>query len=163
MPVLALFLAATIVLTDQLLKLLVTVALKPIGSVTAIPHLLDLTYVENQGAAFGMMQNQRWFFIVMTSIVMIFFIYLMVSGRIHSKMLWAASILILGGGIGNLIDRIFLGYVIDYLQLSFFPPVCNFADYSITAGVVLLIVYIFFFSSAHEKKQDHSLDVEATK
>ena len=163
MPVIALFLAATIVLTDQLLKLLVVFALKPVGAVTAIPHLLDLVYVENQGMAFGMLQNQRWFFIIATTIVMLFFIYLIVSGRIHSKLMWAAAILIVGGGIGNLIDRIFLGYVIDYLQLSFFPPVCNFADYSISIGVVLFLVYVIFFSGSHEKKEKKLSPPEAAQ
>lgn len=66
--------------------------------------------------------------------------------------MFAASIaLIVGGGIGNLIDRIFLGYVVDYLQLSFFPPVCNFADYCVVAGTALLMVYILFFSDAMNK------------
>ena len=55
--------------------------------------------------------------------------------------------------IGNLIDRVLYGYVIDYLSLSFFPPVCNFADYAITIGVILLVVYIFFFSDSFKKKE----------
>ena len=57
-----------------------------------------------------------------------------------------AAALIIGGGLGNLFERIFLGYVVDYLSLSFFSPVCNFADYCITAGTVCLIVYLLFFS-----------------
>ena len=61
-------------------------------------------------------------------------------------------ILIIGGGIGNLIDRVLYGYVIDYLSLSFFPPVCNFTDYAITIGVILLVVYIFFFSDSFKKR-----------
>ena len=59
---------------------------------------------------------------------------------------------IIGGGIGNLIDRIFYGYVIDYISLSFFPPVCNFADYCITVGTVLLMVYVLFFSEVGKKE-----------
>ena len=61
--------------------------------------------------------------------------------------------MIIGGGIGNLIDRVFLGYVIDYIQLSFFPPVCNFADYCITAGTILFVIYIFFVSDFFQKKE----------
>ena len=68
------------------------------------------------------------------------------------KFFYICSALIVGGGIGNLIDRIFYGYVIDYLSLSFFPPVCNFADYCITAGTVMLIIYVMFF--AESKKAD---------
>ena len=61
---------------------------------------------------------------------------------------WIALVLLLiiGGGLGNLFERVFLGYVTDYLSLSFFPPICNFADYCITAGTVCLIVYLLFFS-----------------
>ena len=61
-------------------------------------------------------------------------------------MFTASAILLIGGGIGNLIDRIFLGYVIDYLSISFFPPVCNFADYCITVGTGLLLIYMIFIS-----------------
>ena len=64
------------------------------------------------------------------------------------------DVVIIGGGIGNLIDRIRLSYVIDYLQLSFFSPVCNFADYCITAGTVMLVVYLLFFSNLDKKKKD---------
>ncbi|RGH89804.1 signal peptidase II [Ruminococcus bromii] len=66
--------------------------------------------------------------------------------------------LIIGGGIGNLIDRIFYGFVVDYISVSFFPPVCNFADYCITVGTLLLIVYVLFFSNVmkSEKKVNKS-------
>lgn len=153
MPILALFLSATIILTDQLIKCLVVYALKPVGTVTAIPGLLDFTYVENRGAAFGMLENQRWFFIAATILVMGFFVILLFRKSTKSKLLVSSIVLILGGGIGNLIDRIFLGYVVDYLQLSFFPPVCNFADYSVVAGTILLMVYILFFSEASNKEK----------
>ena len=65
---------------------------------------------------------------------------------------------IIGGGIGNLIDRIFYGFVVDYISVSFFPPVCNFADYCITVGTLLLIVYVLFFSNVmkSEKKVNKS-------
>ncbi len=151
MPILALFVAASIVLTDQLMKYLVVYALKPVGTVTVIPGLLDFTYVENRGAAFGILENQRWFFIVATILVMVLLVVLLFRKGGTSKMFAASIALIVGGGIGNLIDRIFLGYVVDYLQLSFFPPVCNFADYCVVAGTALLMVYILFFSDAMNK------------
>ena len=59
---------------------------------------------------------------------------------------------LIGGGIGNLIDRIAYGYVVDYLSLTFFSPVCNFADYCITIGVILLAVYLLFFSDKKGRK-----------
>ena len=62
--------------------------------------------------------------------------------------------LMIGGAVGNMIDRIIRGFVIDFLKLSFFPPVCNFADYCLTVGAVLLLVYILFFSSIAEKNDE---------
>lgn len=153
LPVLALFLSATIIFSDQLIKYLVVYALKPVGTVTAIPGLLNLTYVENRGVAFGMMENQRWLIIIATVLVMAFLIFLLFRKTGKNKLFVASAVLIVGGGIGNLIDRIFLGYVIDYLQLTFFPPVCNFADYCVVAGTILLMVYILFFSDTLNKKE----------
>ena len=70
--------------------------------------------------------------------------YLVFVKKFESKIFNISVALIIGGGVGNLIDRIFLGYVVDYIQISFFPPVCNFADYCITAGTIILIIWLFF-------------------
>ncbi len=136
---------------DYILKILVINNLKPIGSITIIPNLFSLTYVENKGAAFGMLSNARWIFIVFTIIVLIFLIAFLFYKKPKSKMINISLILIIGGGIGNLIDRIFYGYVVDYLSLSFFSPVCNFADYCVTIGAFLLIIYLLFFSDYLKK------------
>ena len=64
--------------------------------------------------------------------------------------------MIIGGGVGNLIDRILNSYVVDYLSLTFFPPVCNFADYVIVVGVILLAVWFLFFSDKAENKEKGS-------
>ena len=70
----------------------------------------------------------------------------------------ATVILIIGGGIGNLIDRIFRGFVIDYLSLSFFPPICNFADYCITIGAVLFVLCILFQPDKKKKAEPEESD-----
>lgn len=158
MPFIILGLAVLAAVIDQIIKYFVNTNLKPVGSVDVIPNLFSLSYVENRGAAFGMLADARWIFIVFTVIVTAVFIVVVIKNRINSKLFAASAILIIGGGIGNLIDRIFLGYVIDYLSLSFFPPVCNFADYCITVGAVLLIIYMGFFSKAFDKKKDVSAD-----
>lgn len=137
---------------DYLIKILVMNNLKPVGSLTVIPGLFSLTYVENRGAAFGMLSNARWVFILFTILVIIALIYVVIKKRIESKLFNAAVILIIGGGIGNLIDRIFYGYVVDYLSVSFFPPVCNFADYCVTVGAALMVIYLLFFSDMFENK-----------
>lgn len=147
--------AALVVVADQVIKFFVSANLKPIGSTVAIPHLLDLVYVENRGVAFGMFKDMRWIFVALTSVVILVFIVMLIKNGNKSKLFSISAALIIGGGIGNLIDRVFLGYVIDYLQLSFFTPVCNFADYCISVGTVLLVVYLLFFSDMkYEKKID---------
>lgn len=143
--------AALVVVIDQVIKFFVSANLKPIGSTVAIPHLLDLVYVENRGVAFGMFKDMRWIFVALTSIVIVVFIILLIKNGNKSKFFSVSAALIIGGGIGNLIDRVFLGYVIDYLQLSFFSPVCNFADYCISIGTVLLVVYLLFFSDMKDE------------
>ncbi len=140
-----------LVLLDQLFKYLAYFYLQPVSSVEAIPYLLDLVYVENRGVAFGMFQDMQWLFITITSIVIVVFVVLLIKYYKKSRMFSVAATLIIAGGIGNLIDRVWHGFVIDYLQLSFFDPVCNFADYCITFGTVLLVVYLLFFSDKKEK------------
>ena len=130
----------------ELIRTLAVSRLDPHQSVTAIPGILDLTYSENTGVAFGLFQNGTLFFSITTSIVIVLLSILLIKNYKKSRLFSVAAALIIGGGLGNLYERIFLGYVVDYLKLSFFSPICNFADYCITAGTVCLIVYLLFFS-----------------
>lgn len=142
----SLIVCAILVVTDQVLKYFVTLNIKPGSSVTVINNFLSLTYHENEGAAFGILSQMRWLFISVTIILMIFLLVLMISKKSNSKLFYISTTLIVGGGIGNLIDRIHLGYVVDYIQISFFPPVFNFADVCVTVGTGLLLIYLLFFS-----------------
>ena len=151
MPIIALLLSAIAVAADQGIKLLVMQNLKPVGKVTAIHGFLDFFYLENRGAAFGILQNQRWFFVVLTIIISAAIIVALFKYNHHEFFSYAASILIIGGGIGNLIDRVFRGFVIDYISISFFSPIFNFADSCVTVGTVFLIIHILFFA---EKDQN---------
>ncbi len=154
MPFVAIIIGIVLAVVDQVIKYFVSLYLQPIGSVSVIDNLFKLTYVENKGVAFGMFSDMRWLFVALTSVLLFFIIFYMFKKRPSGKMFYIASGLIIGGGIGNLIDRVLYGYVIDYLSLSFFSPVCNFADYCITIGTALLIIYLLFFtnSSASSKK-----------
>lgn len=143
--------AALVVVIDQVTKYLIVTNVKPQGSSQVIPHLLDFVYSENRGVAFGLFQDATWLFIVLTSIVIVIFLFLLIKHYKTSKLFAVSSALIIGGGIGNLIDRIRLGYVVDFLQLSFFRPICNLADYAISIGTVLLIVYLIFFYRPKKK------------
>lgn len=146
MPFISLIVGAVLVIIDQIIKYFVSAYLQPVGSVSVIDNLFSLTYVENKGVAFGMFSDMRWVFVALTSVLLAIIIFYMFKKRPKGKFFYICAALIIGGGIGNLIDRIFYGYVIDYLSLSFFPPVCNFADYCITAGTIMLVSYLLFFS-----------------
>lgn len=160
---LVIILSAVIIVIDQIIKYLVLEFLAPVGSVTVINNLFSLVYVENRGAAFGIFQNQVWVFAIITLIMIAFFVYILVSGKIKGKLFTTSAILIIGGGIGNLIDRIFRGFVVDYLSISFFPPVCNFADYCITIGAVLFIISMFITSDKKSEKTLKSDSVNSDK
>ena len=144
MGILVLVISAAIVVLDQIFKYLAINNLKSVENVAVIDNLLYFTYLENRGAAFGIFSNQRWLFIIATVLAIILLVYLDFVKKFQSKIFNISVALITGGGVGNLIDRIFLGYVVDYIQISFFPPVCNFADYCITAGTIILIIWLFF-------------------
>lgn len=146
MPFISLIVGAVLVIIDQIIKYFISAYLQPVGSVSVIDNIFSLTYVENKGVAFGMFSDMRWIFVALTSILLVIIIFYMLKKRPKGKFFYVCAALIIGGGIGNLIDRIFYGYVIDYLSLSFFPPVCNFADYCITAGTIMLVIYLLFFS-----------------
>ena len=139
------FLVFVFVAVDQILKYIATANLKDAGDITVIPGFLQLVYIENSGAAFGILQNQRWFFIIFAVAMILVFVYLIKVRKINDRLFLVSAALIIAGGLGNFIDRLSLGYVIDYIKISFFPPVCNFADYCITFGVIILTFYILFF------------------
>lgn len=151
MPILALFLSAVLVAADQLLKFLVVQNLQPVGKITVIPGVFDLLYIENRGAAFGMLQNQQWFFIAVTTVVTLAIIFALFRYNHHEFFSYVASILIIGGGIGNLLDRIRLSYVVDYLSFSFFSAIFNFADCCVTVGTVCLVIHFLFFAERENK------------
>lgn len=150
----ALFLAVAAVTfgLDQLTKALAVAYLEPVGSVPLV-GFVRLTYVENRGAAFGVLQNQTLFFIVVGVVVVA---GLLASYRyLHTvpPLLNACLGLQLGGALGNLVDRIRQGYVVDFFDLTWWP-VFNVADSAIVVGVCVMAYYLLFASrraqSAHE-------------
>lgn len=146
MPFVMLLLSVLFIAIDQILKFLVVGYLKPAGVKTIFDGFLSLDYVENRGAAFSILQNQRWLFIVITVVISALLIYALFRYQHHEFFSYAASALIVGGGIGNLIDRVLHGYVVDYIHLSFFPAIFNFGDCCVTVGTVFLILHILFFT-----------------
>ena len=145
MLILSLILIAVGVAADKAVKFLVVENLRPDGVLTAIPGLLDFVYVENTGAAFGIFGKYTWILSVVTAVLIVVVLFCLLFYRNHSFFSRTAGILIVAGGIGNLIDRIRLEYVIDYIRVSFFPPVFNLADCFVVVGVILFFIHILFF------------------
>ncbi|MBQ8795427.1 MAG: signal peptidase II [Clostridia bacterium] len=153
--IIALLCAGIVVLIDQVSKALIVDNLVTEGnSVTVINGLLNFTLSYNDGMAFGLGSSVfRWVFVGIMVVVGGILIYFMFNPKYNSPLFLSAAALVIGGGIGNAIDRVLNGYVVDFLALSFFPPICNIADYAITIGTVLLLIYVLFVYGKNDKKQ----------
>lgn len=137
-----------LLLIDQLTKLWAVKILKPIGSIPIIRNVLEIYYVENRGAAFGIMQNKQWFFLLITLAVLAGLVW--ISGRIpdekHFIPLKVCLYFVGAGAVGNMIDRVFRKYVVDFIYFSLINfPVFNVADIYVTVAAVLLVGLILFF------------------
>ncbi|MBQ7957099.1 MAG: signal peptidase II [Clostridia bacterium] len=153
---------AVLVAADQLIKMVVEDRLMPVGSIDFIPGIIEWNYTENTGAAFSIMENHTEILSVFTLVIIVLGLIYLLSGRIKNKVLVAAAILVLSGGLGNLIDRIFRGselfhgYVVDYIKLLFVDfAIFNFADCLVCVGAGIIIIYMLVdtFRSSSDKKK----------
>lgn len=170
MTYIALLAALALVGIDQLTKWLAVSMLKPVGSVNLISiggkEWLNLTYVENTGAAFSILEGKQIFLIVITSVVIVAMIVMLLTKRVKSKPVMWSIALIIAGGIGNLIDRIFNGYVVDFVDVRIIKfAVFNFADICAVVGAILLILFIIIdeVKSASAKKKIGGEESDAEK
>ena len=154
---------AVTVFLDQLTKYLTILHLKPIDTLPIIEDVFHLTYVENTGAAFGMMKDARWVFMI-TSTVAIVGILIYMFRRTYvkkEKMPWMEALslsLIVGGGIGNMIDRTTLGYVVDMIDCRFINfAVFNVADSFVCVGAGLMILHLILEMVKEAKAEKASL------
>ena len=142
-PWLWLLVSLGVIAVDQLTKWLCVAYLKPVGRVTLIPNFLKLTYVENRGAAFGSFTENRWVFMVISTVAIIGVTVYLLRYCEDNRLLRCALALIVGGGIGNMIDRIALGYVIDFIDFcGIWAYVFNGADSAVCIGAGLMILYV---------------------
>lgn len=139
---------AAIIAADQFSKSLAVAHLMDQTSITVIERFLSFTYVENVGMAFGLFKNQRLFFIISTSLIAIVVLYFIFKMFRKYVFISVCLSMIFGGAIGNLIDRIRLGYVVDFIHFRFFPPVFNIADSAIVVGAIALSIAILFTKEA---------------
>ena len=138
-------LVAAIVAGDQLVKWWAVGALGPGGSWDVLPGIFSLTYAENQGAAFSILEGKRLFFVGMTLVMILLMLLLLKKGYILG--LWGkiAAAFVIGGALGNGIDRVLRGYVVDMFEVSFIRfAIFNVADIFITVGSVMLMIYFLF-------------------
>ena len=154
--IISLVVTGALIVADQLIKLLVTTQLQPIGNVTLIPGLLDFTYTQNYGAAFSMLSGKTIFFIVATAVVSAALIVSLFVYKKHNWLPYTACTMIVAGGVGNLIDRICNPghFVTDYIHVSFFPAIFNFADILVVIGTILLIIYVIFCMGSRDNKKE---------
>lgn len=148
---------AVIVGLDQWTKYLTVEHIKPIGTLPIIPDVFHLTYVENRGAAFSILQGKRLFFVLLTLAVVAVILVLLYRKAKGEPLLRVSLIMIAGGAIGNLIDRLVLGYVVDMVDLRIINyAIFNVADCFVVVGTILLAVYILFFDRVllNDKKKE---------
>jgi signal peptidase II len=141
-----LFFVFLIVIIDQTTKIVAVKNLDLAKSVEVLPFF-DLTLLYNHGAAFSFLANaggwQRWFFLIIGLAAILFFLIWLYRVKTFEKYQTISLILILGGAIGNVIDRIYLGYVVDFLHFhiyEYYWPSFNIADSAIVGGVILIIL-----------------------
>lgn len=144
--------ASAIVLIDQISKILVSANISFTDQLTLIPGFIDVVYVKNTGAAFSILNEYTWLLGALSLLVSVAIIVYMIKTKPTDKLTVISAGLILGGAVGNGIDRILRQYVVDFLEFAFINfPVFNVADIGITVGACLIILSVLI-SEKREKK-----------
>ena len=151
-----------LVALDQLTKYMAVVFLKANDSVPIFQGILELRYLENKGAAFGMLQNQKIFFIFIALLILGVIVYVLIKTPADKKytILHVLLVLIAAGSIGNMIDRISQDYVVDFIYFVLIDfPIFNVADIYVTLSAIALIIVVFFYY----KEEDYSVIFSSSK
>ena len=153
------------VVLDQLSKWLAVVYLQPVGSVPFIPGVLRLSYAHNTGAAFSMLAGKQEFLIGVTAVAMLVMLGILLRRKSSNAFEHWGLAMIVGGGIGNLIDRVLNGYVVDYCDVVFMKfAIFNVADCFVVVGCICLFVGVLFsefFAARRAKKAAKAAGVSA--
>lgn len=145
------FIAIAVLLLDQITKWMIVKSMRIGEQIPVIENLFYITSHRNQGAAWGILQGQMWFFYIITVIVIFVIIYYMQHYAKSNKLLGLSLGLILGGAIGNFVDRLFRKEVVDFLDVyigSYDFPIFNVADSALVVGVI----FVFIVTMFEEKK-----------
>ena len=148
-----------IVAFDQITKYFASLKLADGSVAKFIPGVVQFRYAENTGMAFSMLSGARWVFIALTVVVCVGVFYYLFSNRCKSLWLYWSLGVILSGGIGNLIDRIRFGYVVDFIEPTFVNfAIFNIADCAVTCGAVVLVGYLLYDAFKDVKKPKENSD-----
>lgn len=148
-----------IVAFDQITKYFASLKLADGSVAKFIPGVVQFKYAENTGMAFSMLSGARWVFIALTVVVCVGVFYYLFSNRCKNLWLYWSLGVILSGGIGNLIDRIRFGYVVDFIEPTFVNfAIFNIADCAVTCGAVVLVGYLLYDAFKDVKKPKENSD-----
>ncbi len=150
---LAAIIAILAVVADQISKYLIVQNIEYHESAPFIKGVMSFYHTRNTGAAFSMLADKQWVFMVLSTLAMGIILYLLIK-EYHRHVLFNVSLaMVLGGGIGNMIDRVRLGYVVDFFHTDFVDfAIFNVADCFVTVGAVLLGIYVVFIDAKVEKR-----------
>ncbi|WP_448904296.1 signal peptidase II [Eubacterium sp.] len=148
-----------IIAFDQITKYFASLKLADGSVAKFIPGVVQFKYAENTGMAFSMLSGARWVFIALTVVVCVGVFYYLFSNRCKNLWLYWSLGVILSGGIGNLIDRIRFGYVVDFIEPTFVNfAIFNIADCAVTCGAVVLVGYLLYDAFKDVKKPKENSD-----
>lgn len=150
-------LAVILFIIDQATKYIALTKLKPLGSVTFIDGFMDFTFVGNRGAAFGILNGRVWLLLVIAAVICIVIIAAMLKMPNTKEYKWLkwSLMLILAGAIGNVADRLFRGYVVDFFEFTFIKwPVFNMADIYVVIGTIVMAVLVLFVIKDDKEEKD---------
>lgn len=136
---------AVLTAIDQIIKFFVERDLRPIREMSFIDGFIGWHYVRNTGAAFGSFSNSTVLLSVFTAVLLLVGIVALLMGKIKDKFYSVCAVIVIAGGLGNLIDRIFRGFVVDYIEVQFMDfAVFNFADILVTCGAFMIMGYTVY-------------------
>ena len=166
--IISVILMAVAVALDQITKYLVVANMELYESIAVIPGVFNFTYIHNRGAAFGSLDDARWVFMILSTVMIIAILGYMFWKKPQDKLLLSSLILVVGGGIGNMIDRVKLGYVIDFFDFCAFPKlwkwIFNVADVCVCVGAGLLALYLILDIVREAKiEKEKKLQAEASQ
>ena len=154
--------AAVLVVLDQLIKHWATAALLPVGSMEVLPGIVELRFCLNDGMAFSMLAGKQGLLIGVTSVMLVAVLVMLFVRKmpLAERIAWT---LVLGGGVGNLIDRVLNGVVVDYINVLFMHfAIFNFADICVCVGVGLLMLVLLLDSTKKDELAQQKAEDDGT-